>query len=108
MIEKNFGFTESDAKLIEQIIHDENVIINHVILGHGDSVPTHYSNSNVYQVIIRGAITLKLADQEEHSYNAPSVIQIPYNTKMDISNQADAPLEFFIVKAPAPEAFQKQ
>ena len=108
MIEKNYGYTVSDQKLIEQIVHDENVMINHIVLGHGDAVPAHFSNSNVYQVVVRGTIFLKLGDQEEHSYKAPAIVNIPYNTKMEIRNQNEEPLEFFIVKAPAPEAFLDQ
>lgn len=107
MIEKIFSFTVSDTKLIERIIEDDNAAINHMVLAKGDALPEHYSNSNVYMIIIRGIITVKLSDQDEHIYSAGNILNIPYDTKMNISNQNDDILEFFVVKAPSPRTFNK-
>ena len=102
MIEKQFSFTQADEKVIERIISDENLDINHMILTKSEALPQHYSNSNVYMLVVRGTITLQLDEQEEHNYPRGSIITIPYKTKMNVSNQFEETLEFFVVKAPSP------
>lgn len=102
MIEKQYTFALSDKKLVERILEDDHAGINHMILPKGDSLPEHYTNSNVYMIIIRGSITLQLGDQEEHVYPCGSVINIPYKIKMNALNRHDELLEFFVVKAPSP------
>ncbi|MBC7365008.1 MAG: hypothetical protein H5U07_10815, partial [Candidatus Aminicenantes bacterium] len=47
MIEKIYYFQPASAKLIERLIDDENLAINHIVLAQGDYVPEHFSNSNV-------------------------------------------------------------
>jgi len=106
MIEKEYNFkTASDAKLIEKIISDENIDLNHVIFHKGQALPEHYSNSNVYLIVISGNISVQLNDQKTNIYNKGSIVNVPYKTKMNISNQHDELLEFFIVKAPSPKRF---
>jgi quercetin dioxygenase-like cupin family protein len=106
MVEKLYNYTlESGEKLIERIISDENADINHVVLPCGDALPEHYSNSHVYLIVVKGAITLELNDEESHYYRAGSIVNIPYKTKMNVSNKHSKVLEFFIVKAPSPKLF---
>lgn len=102
MVEKVYNFSFSDEALIEKIIEDENVAINHVVLSGGDSFPTHLSNSNVYMIILRGSISLSLNDQEEIQYTKGDIINIPIHTEMTISNKTTDLLEMFIVKSPSP------
>ncbi|MGI6554554.1 MAG: cupin domain-containing protein [Bacillota bacterium] len=103
MLEKQFNFTHTDSKIIERIIEDENVGINHMVLGKSDALPEHYSNSNVYMIVVRGQVSLRLNEQEEHTYPSGSIINIPFKTKMNVSNQSEDILEFFVVKAPSPK-----
>lgn len=105
MMEKSFSFARSEARLVEKIIDDENVAINHIILAQGDYVPEHYSNSNVYLIIISGTMSLKLGEQEVRPYRAGTIVQVPYNVKMNIRNDNPSLLEFFVVKAPSPRHF---
>ncbi len=106
MVEKLYNFTlENGQKLIERIISDENADINHVVLPNGDALPEHYSNSHVYLIVVKGAITLELNDEQPHCYPAGSIVNIPYQTKMNVSNKHDKVLEFFIIKAPSPKNF---
>lgn len=102
MVEKQFVYTQAETKIIERIISDENLDINHMILLKSQALPEHFSNSNVYMIVVRGTVTLRLDEQEEHSYPQGSIITIPYQTKMNVSNQLDETLEFFVVKAPSP------
>ena len=105
MIEKTYGFQQTSGKLIERLIDDENLAINHIVLAQGDYVPEHFSNSNVYLLITRGSMTLQLQNQEKQLYRAGTIINVPCNIKMNISNQEEEILEFFVVKSPNPRHF---
>ena len=107
MIEQKFDFTVSESKVIERVISDDNVDINHMILKKAEALPEHYSNSNVYMIVVRGSVSLCLNDQQEHKYPAGNIISIPYKTKMNVSNSLDELLEFFVVKAPSPKTMQQ-
>ena len=102
MIEKNYKYTIADTKTIEKLVADENVHINHMILPKGEGLPLHNSNSNVYMTVMRGTISLILDEQERHDYEAGNILNIPNNTKMNVSNNEDAVAEILVVKAPAP------
>ncbi len=102
MVEKQIIYTLSQEKVIERLVEDDNVAINHMVLRKGEALPLHHANSNVYMIVVRGAVTLALGDQELHVYSAGSIVLIPYQTKMDVSNQSEAVLELFVVKAPSP------
>lgn len=105
-IETIFKFTPTDSKLVERIIEDKNVGINHMVLNKGEALPEHFTNSNVYMIIVRGQITLQLAEQEDHKYPSGSIVNLPYNVKMNASNQDQMTLEFFVVKAPSPPYYK--
>jgi len=105
MIENTYSFAQGNSKSIERIVEDEFVAINHMILARHDALPEHNANSNVYMIIIRGNISLRLDDQPTRRYLAGSIIAIPYKTKMNISNEDSDPVEFFVVKAPSPRHF---
>ncbi len=102
MIEKVFSFASGDSKLIERIIEDEHAAINHMILTQFDALPEHNANSNVYLVVVRGCMAIRLDEQVTREYDAGSILVIPCKTKMNVSNQSAPPLEFFVFKAPGP------
>lgn len=103
MIETKYSYTVSESKTIEKTIEDDHAGINHMVLPKGEALPEHYSNSNVYMIVVRGNITLVLNEQEEHSYPSGNILAIPYKTKMNVCNKHDEVLEFFVVKAPSPK-----
>lgn len=106
MIEKVYNFSTRDLKSIEKLIDDEPLLVNHMVLPKGEGLPEHYSNSNVYMIIIRGTLTLKLEDQSPAVYQSGQIINIPYDTKMNIMNNHNSFLEFFVVKAPNPSVYK--
>ena len=106
MAEKTYGFSITDQGKIERIISDENVDLNHIVLTEGEALPEHFSNSNVYLIIIRGTIKIGLNGEKAKIYRKGSILSIPYNTKMIISNSDKDVLEFFIVKSPSPKSFE--
>ncbi len=107
MIEKVYKYSTSDEKVVEKLIMDENVNYIHMVFGKDEGLPEHYSNSNVYMNVIRGKLTIQLNNQEPHSYDKGSLLDIPYNTKMNVGNSDVEALELIVVKAPAPQNYKK-
>lgn len=107
MIESKFEFKASASKLVEKIINDGNAMINHMIFPEGEGLPEHFANSNVYMIIIEGTLSLQLDDQEDHKYAKGSIVNVPYDTKMNVRNKDEETLEMFVIKAPSPENYQE-
>ncbi|MGF7058225.1 cupin domain-containing protein [Brassicibacter mesophilus] len=105
MHETIYMFKKLNEKIVERVIDDENVALNHMILTKDTGLPEHYSNSNVYMIIVRGTMTLKLGDQEPQRYIEGQIINIPYDIKMNVNNFDDEILEFFVVKSPNPRYY---
>ena len=106
MIQKAYGFALSDNRNIEKLVDDDQLMINHMVLPEGEGLPEHYSNSNVYMIVIRGIMTLKLDEQEPNLYTRGQIINIPFNTKMNVNNFNKEFLEFFVIKAPNPKNYR--
>ena len=107
MLEKIYEIYTENEKKIEKMIDDDNVLINHMVLPKNAGMPEHFTNSNVYMIIARGKMTLQLNDQDPHLYEHGQIINIPYNTKMNLNNLAEDVLEFFVIKAPNPANYQE-
>lgn len=107
MVEKIYNYSILDTKNIEKLIDDEHVLINHMVLPKGEGLPEHYSNSIVYMFVIKGNLTLKLNEQEPHKYTKGQIINIPYQTKMNVNNFDEEILELFVVKSPNPKNYQE-
>ncbi|MBM7615566.1 cupin domain-containing protein [Alkaliphilus hydrothermalis] len=108
MIEKNYKYQVIDEKIIERLVDDENIHLNHMVLTKGTGLPEHFSNSNVYMIIVRGRMSIKLNDQEYNQYTVGDILNIPFNTKMNVENHHDEVLEFFVVKAPNPKDYKAE
>ncbi|MGF7017890.1 quercetin dioxygenase-like cupin family protein [Lachnospiraceae bacterium PF1-21] len=106
-MEKLYSFKNSEEKLIEKILDDDVVMINHMILNQGEALPEHDSNSNVYMMVIRGAVTLQLAENPEKQYEQGSIINIPGEVRMNVSNSQAEQLEIFVIKAPSPRLYNQ-
>lgn len=105
-MEKAYQFNQSTDKLIEKILDDDVVMINHIILNRGETLPQHDSNSNVYIIIVRGAVTMQLGNDPEKRYEHGTIINIPGEITMNITNADSEQVEFFIVKAPSPRLYK--
>jgi len=102
MIQKEFKLTQTNEKVIEKVIIDENVNYLHMILPKGEGLPIHQTNANLYMTVIRGTLNLGLNDQAVMEYETGTVINIPSKMTMNARNTHDAVLELIVVKAPAP------
>lgn len=105
-MEKIYKFKQSTDKLVEKILDDDVVMINHMILNQGEALPKHDSNSNVYMIILRGSLTLQLADNPEKRYESGNIINIPGKVPMNVLNKDPEQVEFFVVKAPSPRLYR--
>ncbi len=102
MIEKVYKMTQGNEKTVERIITDENIHYAHIILNKNEGTPEHYTNANLYMTVLRGKLSIQLAEQEIHEYNTGDILKIPNNTKMTVKNLHEDVLELMVVKAPAP------
>jgi len=102
MIEKTYRLTQTDDKLIEKVLLDENLHYLHMVLGKGDALPVHDTNGNVYMTVVRGRLSIALGDEEPREYEAGTLLKIPGRTRMAARNAGESALELIVVKAPAP------
>ncbi len=107
MLKKIYQYSIDNNKTIERIVNDENIHLNHMVFNEGEGFPEHYSNSNVYMIVARGTLSLRLAEQEIKKYEKGSIINIPFNIKMNGMNKYSETLELFIIKAPNPKNYIK-
>jgi len=107
MIETRYVYATDDEKHIEKLIDVDPVMINHMVLPEGECVLDHKANSLVHMIVVRGELTLELGDQDPHTYERGSIINIPYDTFMKIRNEQQKTCEFFVVKAPSPRVYGK-
>ena len=104
MIEKVFELSKKNEKAVEKVVFDENLHYLHMVFNKGEGLPEHFSNSNVYMTVMKGTLSIGLDEQEVHEYSSGHILNIPFNTKMNVKNLNAATLELIVVKAPAPVA----
>lgn len=105
MIEQVFPLARGPERTVEKVIQDDNLDYIHMIFNKDEGLPLHYSNSNVYMTVLKGTLTIGLDDQEDHEYQASTLLQIPYKIKMNVRNLHDDQLELIVIKAPAPKNY---
>lgn len=102
MIEKVYNLSQGNKKVVEKTIQDENLHYIHMIFNKDEGLPEHFSNSTVYMTVLRGTLSIGLDNQKIHSYEAGTVLKIPFKTKMNVKNHHKEILELIVIKAPAP------
>lgn len=106
-METKYSFKQSENKLIEKIIDADEVMINHMIFNQFEGLAPHNSNSNVYMIVLRGTLSLQLGEDPEKEHPPGSLLSIPYNVKMNVTNKGLEQLELFVVKAPGPRNYKE-
>lgn len=107
MIEQVYEYYTGNENKIQKIIMDENINYIHMTFGKGEGTPEHFSNSNVYMTVLRGQLSIRLDDQEDHLYTKGKILQIPFNTKMNVRNKHEEILELLVIKSPAPKNYKE-
>lgn len=105
MIEKLYNYSTTNDKAVEKLIMNDYVNYIHMVFNKNEGLPEHMSNSNVYMNVIRGKLSIQLDSQEVHEYEKGSLLEIPYNVKMNVRNLHEETLELIVVKAPAPQNY---
>lgn len=102
MVEKVFELSQGNNKVVERVIFDENLHYLHMVFNMGEGLAEHFANSTVYMSVVRGLLSIRLDDQDTHTYGAGTLLKIPFKTKMNVSNANEQTLELIVVKSPAP------
>lgn len=102
MVEKIFKLSRGNEKAVEKVLFDENIHYLHMVFNKDEGLPEHFSNSNVYMTVVRGKLSIGLNDQDIHEYQDGTMLNIPFQTKMNVKNLHDETLELIVIKAPAP------
>ena len=105
MIEQAYPLARGPERTVEKVIQDDNLDYIHMLFNKDEGLPVHYSNSNVCMTVLQGTLTIGLNDQADHHYTAGTLLQIPYNIKMNVRNVDDELLELLVIKAPAPKNY---
>jgi quercetin dioxygenase-like cupin family protein len=98
MIEEVYRLSGGSEKVIEKVLLDENIHYLHMILNPGDALPVHYTNATLYMTVVRGVLSIRLEEEEGRTYEAGTLLKLPFHTKMDVSNQDAGQLELIVVK----------
>jgi quercetin dioxygenase-like cupin family protein len=106
MIEQTFSFQRTDQQVMEKVVdRPDRLLIAHVVLPPGQATPRHEANADVHLIVVRGALALRLAEQELQTYPAGTVVAVPYGTLMEVRSAGPELLEFFAIKAPHPDTW---
>ncbi|MCP1109985.1 quercetin dioxygenase-like cupin family protein [Lachnospiraceae bacterium PM6-15] len=106
MLETIYEFKKTEKKLIEKIVDDDVAMINHIILNQDEGLPEHRSNSNIYILVVRGKLSIKLEEEQKRLYEEGHILNIPYDIKMHITNEQPEQVDFFVIKAPGPRVYK--
>lgn len=108
MLEQVFRFQRTDQQVVEKVVdcsETRRLLITHGVLPPGQATPHHKTNAEVHLIIVRGTLALQLADQNVHTYEAGSIVAVPFGAMMEIRSGGPDCLEFFAIKAPHPDAY---
>lgn len=103
LIEKVFMNTQTDEKKIEKVIIDDHLHYLHLVFPKGEGLPIHQSNANLYMTVVRGILSIGLNQNKVNQYEKGTVLNVPFDTTMNVTNTHDDVLELIIVKTPIPE-----
>lgn len=82
----------------------EDLQVMRIRLDAGQALPTHNSNAHVLLVPQQGRLKL-VTPVEEASIGVGEALAVPYDTRMDVSNDSEQQLTFFVFKTPHPKRF---
>ena len=110
MTPERFSFSTGDASIRERVVDRPdrwNVLIAHVVLAPGETVPRHPTDSEAFVTVVRGTLCLDLEGIPETAHPRGSVLYLPAGAPMAPRNAGTEVLEFFVFKAPHPAAASK-
>ncbi len=99
MIEKVTEYIISGEDYLKNLVTGDSLIINHVVMKPGQSFPAHVTENNVYIIISKGEISIKLDNQPAHAYKNGQMVSIPHGVVSGLSNPSEVQTELFVVKS---------
>ncbi len=106
MIEKVYTLYQGNEKKIEKIVMENRGHYLHMVFPKNEGLPIHMSNADLFMTVMRGTLTLGLNDLPLNEYTEGIMVQIPFQTKMNVRNESDTILELIVVKT-LPEGKEK-
>ncbi len=106
MQSETFAYRLTDDRITEKVVDRPdrwNLLVAHVVLPPGEALPPHPTNADVFLVVVRGALTLKVGEEPAVLYTKGQIVHLPHRTPMSASNEGCETLEFFVLKTPHPE-----
>lgn len=107
MSPERFSFSTGDASLRERVVDQPdrwNLLIAHVVLAVGESVPKHPTDSEAFVTVVRGTLTLELEGLAETQHPRGTVLHLAKGSPMAPRNEGTEVVEFFVIKTPHPVA----
>lgn len=98
MMEKIYPFTQTEQEIFENIFTHEALLMNHVVVPPHKIFPKHPTDAEVYVLIAKGVLSLKLEDYETQCYKAGQLVYIPKHIDSELGNLSELPLELFVIK----------
>ena len=98
MIEQTFQLYKGNEKKVTKLVKRDNVNYIHMVFPKGEGLPLHISNAELFMTVVRGTLSLGLDNQEIIEYQERTVINIPYQVKMNVRNENEEVLELIVVK----------
>ncbi len=95
---KNYKYTTEKKDLFENIIHDERIMLNHVIIESGKLFPKHPTDAHVYITVISGELSITLGDKSVNKYYKGDVVEVEKGVESILGNTSDDFTEVFVVK----------
>jgi quercetin dioxygenase-like cupin family protein len=95
---KTYNLKETNEKLIEKLVMNPKGQYIHMILPKGEGLPIHHTNAELFMTVIKGTLSLGLNKEKALDVAANTMIHIPFNTEMNVSNNHDETLELIVVK----------
>jgi len=84
-----------------KLVDEKHLLMMQVALKPGQSVPSHFADSNVHILLVKGDVFVNLNGREE-LFKEGSLVPIAFKTSMSIMNKSINDASFLIIKTPNP------
>ncbi len=97
MIEKVYTYHTGDTTKVERVVED-GVRINILTLAVNEGADPHPTPDDAHMIVAKGTLKVALGEQDYHTYNEGTIIKIPANTMMHLTNGGSTVLKVFVIK----------
>lgn len=98
MIETKYDLYQGNEFKIEKLVMNNPGQYIHMVFPKGKGLPIHKSNAELFMTVIKGTLSLKLNDQAIERITCGTMVNIPINTLMNVTNQDEDVCELIVVK----------